>query len=104
MGLVEGVRMSGYTQWRRGGRVVECGGLENRYVGNPGVGGSNPPLSARIAGQLFSTPPAAARQLVSSEVARFVAPQSRAKPLPVSRVAKRWPGEIRTVGADKLKC
>jgi hypothetical protein len=26
--------------------VVECGGLENRYVGNPGVGGSNPPLSA----------------------------------------------------------
>ena len=26
--------------------MVECGGLENRYVGNPGVGGSNPPLSA----------------------------------------------------------
>src|SRR5215213_1404703 len=37
---------SGYTLPRRGGRVVECGGLENRYVGNPGVGGSNPPLSA----------------------------------------------------------
>src|SRR5215210_8809875 len=35
-----------YTLSRRGGRVVECGGLENRYVGNPGVGGSNPPLSA----------------------------------------------------------
>jgi hypothetical protein len=29
----------------RGGRVVECGGLENRYRGNP-IGGSNPPLSA----------------------------------------------------------
>ena len=25
--------------------MVECGGLENRYVGNPGVGGSNPPSS-----------------------------------------------------------
>jgi hypothetical protein len=45
-GMVEGVGVSGYTQERRGGRVVECGGLENRYVGNPGVGGSNPPLSA----------------------------------------------------------
>ncbi len=45
-GMVEEVGVSGYTQERRGGRVVECGGLENRYVGNPGVGGSNPPLSA----------------------------------------------------------
>ena len=44
--MVEGEEVSRYTQWRRGGRVVECGGLENRYVGNPGVGGSNPPLSA----------------------------------------------------------
>ena len=44
--MVEGSVASGYTQWWRGGRVVECGGLENRYVGNPGVGGSNPPLSA----------------------------------------------------------
>ena len=26
--------------------MVECGGLENRYVGNPGVEGSNPSLSA----------------------------------------------------------
>ena len=26
--------------------MVDCSGLENRYVGNPGVGGSNPPLSA----------------------------------------------------------
>ena len=44
--VVEGAGTSGYTLPRRGGRVVECGGLENRYVGNPGVGGSNPPLSA----------------------------------------------------------
>ena len=44
--VVEGPGSSGYTLPRRGGRVVECGGLENRYVGNPGVGGSNPPLSA----------------------------------------------------------
>src|SRR5918995_6240320 len=43
---VEGPGPGGYTLPRRGGRVVECGGLENRYVGNPGVGGSNPPLSA----------------------------------------------------------
>jgi hypothetical protein len=45
-GTVEGYGQSGYTHAWRGGRVVECGGLENRYVGNPGVGGSNPPLSA----------------------------------------------------------
>ena len=32
---------------RRGGRVVECGGLENRPTGNPGDEGSNPFLSAR---------------------------------------------------------
>ena len=44
--VVEGGESNGYTLPRRGGRVVECGGLENRYVGNPGVGGSNPPLSA----------------------------------------------------------
>ncbi len=30
----------------RDGRVVECGGLENRLASNPGYGGSNPPLSA----------------------------------------------------------
>jgi hypothetical protein len=44
--VVEGAGPGRYTLPRRGGRVVECGGLENRYVGNPGVGGSNPPLSA----------------------------------------------------------
>ena len=31
---------------RRGGRVVECGGLENRLSGNPGYEGSNPSSSA----------------------------------------------------------
>ena len=32
---------------RRGGRAVECGGLENRFTGQPGNQGSNPCLSAR---------------------------------------------------------
>ena len=32
---------------RRGGRVVECGGLENRLPGVPGYEGSNPSSSAR---------------------------------------------------------
>ena len=32
---------------RRGGRVVECGGLENRFTRNPGNEGSNPSSSAR---------------------------------------------------------
>ena len=35
-----------YTS-RRGGRVVECGGLENRFTRNPGNEGSNPSSSAR---------------------------------------------------------
>ncbi len=30
----------------RDGRVVECGGLENRCSAIRGTGGSNPPLSA----------------------------------------------------------
>jgi hypothetical protein len=34
-----------FLAWR-GGRVVECGGLEDRYAQIVGVGGSNPPLSA----------------------------------------------------------
>ena len=33
---------------RRGGRVVECGGLENRFARNPGNEGSNPSSSASI--------------------------------------------------------
>ena len=32
---------------RRGGRVVECGGLENRLARDPGYEGSNPSSSAR---------------------------------------------------------
>jgi tRNA(adenine34) deaminase len=35
-----------FFRQRRGGRVVECGGLENR-CGGDSTGGSNPPLSAR---------------------------------------------------------
>lgn len=39
-----------YQVWsslkRRGGRVVECGGLENRFTGIPGDEGSNPSSSA----------------------------------------------------------
>ena len=34
------------TTPRRGGRVVECGGLENRLAGIPGYEGSNPSSSA----------------------------------------------------------
>ena len=34
---------------RRGGRVVECGGLENRYACK-GIGGSNPSPSATQSG------------------------------------------------------
>lgn len=37
-----------YTPMRRGGRVVECGGLENRFTGIPGDEGSNPSSSARF--------------------------------------------------------
>src|SRR5207237_5566656 len=33
---------------RRGGRVAEGGGLLNRYRVKSSIGGSNPPLSARI--------------------------------------------------------
>ena len=33
---------------RRGGRVVECGGLENRFTRNPGDEGSNPSSSASL--------------------------------------------------------
>ena len=38
---------AGASPLRRGGRVVECGGLENRFTGNPGDEGSNPSSSAR---------------------------------------------------------
>ena len=36
---------------RRGGRVVECGGLENRLPGVPGYEGSNPSSSASLFSQ-----------------------------------------------------
>ena len=55
---VEGAGLGRYTRLRRGGRAVECGGLENRYVGNPGVGGSNPPLSALLGYRLQQKPDA----------------------------------------------
>jgi hypothetical protein len=32
----------GVARIRRGGRVVECGSLENCFGGNPSDGGSNP--------------------------------------------------------------
>ncbi len=35
-----------WTRYWRGGRVVECGGLENRCASYWRTGGSNPPLSA----------------------------------------------------------
>ena len=37
-----------FSLLRRSGRVVECGGLENRLSGNPGYEGSNPSSSAII--------------------------------------------------------
>ncbi len=37
-----------HSSLRRGGRVVYCGGLENRF-GLAADGGSNPSLSARLA-------------------------------------------------------
>lgn len=37
---------AGASPLRRGGRVVECGGLENRFTGAPGDEGSNPSSSA----------------------------------------------------------
>ncbi len=41
------------TKLRRGGRVVEGGGLENRYSGFPRIVGSNPTLSAIFIAGLF---------------------------------------------------
>ena len=43
-------RLNGATS-RRGGRVVECGGLENRLGGIPSYEGSNPSLSATMLGK-----------------------------------------------------
>ena len=54
--------------------MVECGGLENRYVGNPGVGGSNPPLSAIVsARRLPSVVGLSARRFAPCQQVRFSA-------------------------------
>ena len=42
----------------KGGRAVECSGLENRQAGNPRLGGSNPPPSVTL--KYFSPGPARA--------------------------------------------
>ena len=48
------------TRSRRGARVVESGGLENRCAGNPGTEGSNPsPSAPRYSGVRRSAPPRA---------------------------------------------
>ena len=41
------LRSSALQRARRGGRAVECGGLENRWPGTPGPEGSNPSPSAQ---------------------------------------------------------
>ena len=41
---------------RRGGRVVECGGLENRFTGAPGDEGSNPSSSAIFGSDILPYP------------------------------------------------
>ena len=43
-----GPPMAGSRPTRRGGRVAEGGGLLNRYTVKSCIGGSNPPLSARL--------------------------------------------------------
>ncbi len=45
LSIVPGNHLDNSFVVRRGGRVVECGGLENRCGGNP-TEGSNPSLSA----------------------------------------------------------
>ena len=100
---VEGAGPGGYTLPRRGGRVVECGGLENRYVGNPGVGGSNPPLSALYGWPAFqnaaalSGPRFSAGQLLPFEASPCRVRRSIAQG---SRVLRWWRGS----GATWLKC
>ncbi len=46
---------AGASPLRRGGRVVECGGLENRFTGAPGDEGSNPSSSAFFVAKLFNS-------------------------------------------------
>src|SRR2546423_242704 len=44
------------TNLRRGGRVAEGGGLLNRYRVKSSIGGSNPPLSARLISNFRKSP------------------------------------------------
>ena len=46
---------AGASPLRRGGRVVECGGLENRFTGAPGDEGSNPSSSASLVATLVTS-------------------------------------------------
>ena len=47
--------LGGASPLRRGGRVVECGGLENRFTGAPGDEGSNPSSSASLVATLVNS-------------------------------------------------
>ena len=47
---------AGASPLRRGGRVVECGGLENRFTGAPGDEGSNPSSSAIFGSDILPYP------------------------------------------------
>src|SRR5829696_2258233 len=87
--VLEGAGPGGYTLPRRGGRVVECGGLENRYVGNPGVGGSNPPLSAGpgFAGLRLSAFPRRASLMLASRTS-IAKSTSRARKSPRHTLAE----------------
>ena len=53
---VSGVPLGGASPLRRGGRVVECGGLENRFTGAPGDEGSNPSSSAIFGSDILPYP------------------------------------------------
>ena len=51
-----GAPLGGASPLRRGGRVVECGGLENRFTGAPGDEGSNPSSSAIFGSDILPYP------------------------------------------------
>lgn len=62
---------------RRGGRVVECGGLENRFTRNPGNEGSNPSSSASFYYLTFLMMPVQMKYLLAHERAlSLVGPSS----------------------------
>lgn len=105
---------------RRGGRAVECGGLENRFTGNPGDQGSNPcPSASLIPSVILPKPgkpprgpdplapclsllPAAAR---ASRVPRLAVPASLTAPLDpmtLPRLARLRPIPARFAAAFTL--